>query len=237
MWIVAEYEASSLFSLKPATATTSGGKTLLIPTPFAIKMALVDVICRSAGRDAAESAWAWLGAAPVAIRPAEQVVINNTFIKVLRPRRNPAPAGSSDAGYFMRTIAYREYAQMEGTFQIAIGDVPDEARKPMMQWLASINYLGKRGSFIQLVDLPQLDETLSDDFVLLDGSMPTHIPLDSLMTQVDDVADKVSFQQVDIYSGKRLSLGKDRTLNDVVLPYRVVASSRGYTFYEWSDTP
>ena len=56
MWLVSEYEASALFTLKPATATASGGKTLLVPTPFAIKMALLDVACRLAGRAAAEEA-------------------------------------------------------------------------------------------------------------------------------------------------------------------------------------
>ena len=56
-WIWADYAATALFTLKPATATPSGGKTLLIPTPFAIKMALLDVVCRVEGRATGEAVW------------------------------------------------------------------------------------------------------------------------------------------------------------------------------------
>lgn len=49
MWVSAEYEATALFTLKPALATSSGGKTLLVPTPYSIKMALLDVACRLEG--------------------------------------------------------------------------------------------------------------------------------------------------------------------------------------------
>ena len=42
MWMVARYAPTALFSLKPAAATSSGGKTLICPTPFSIKMALLD---------------------------------------------------------------------------------------------------------------------------------------------------------------------------------------------------
>ncbi len=46
MWLIATYQPTSLFSLRPANATTSGGKTLLTPTPFALKMALLDAAIR-----------------------------------------------------------------------------------------------------------------------------------------------------------------------------------------------
>jgi hypothetical protein len=41
MWIIAHYLPVSFFSLKPAVATSSGGKTLLVPTPYALKMAFI----------------------------------------------------------------------------------------------------------------------------------------------------------------------------------------------------
>ena len=45
MWLMADYEAVTLFSLKMSGATSSGGKSLLLPTPYAIKL-LVDAIPR-----------------------------------------------------------------------------------------------------------------------------------------------------------------------------------------------
>ena len=235
MWIVTEYEATTLFSLKPATATASGGKTLLVPTPFAIKMALLDAACRLDGVAAAESAWEWMRELVVALRPPADVVVNNTFIKILKPRRNPATPGSQDAGYFQRTIAYREYAQLVDSFGIALELTDSADSDALMRWLMSINYLGKRGSFIQMITPPTLQDVLPLEYLILDGHLEDETDLNAILTQLDDVSPEVSFEQVDIYSGKRLTLGRDRLLYNVTLPYEQVASSRGYTHYRRSD--
>jgi hypothetical protein len=46
MWLIADYQPVTLFSLKNSLATSSGGKSLLVPTPCAFKMALLDAACR-----------------------------------------------------------------------------------------------------------------------------------------------------------------------------------------------
>lgn len=234
MWIVATYEATALFSLKPASATSSGGRTLLVPTPYAIKMAILDVACRVDGVGMAESVCAWLSPAQVALSPSERIVVNNTFIKVLRPRRNPAAEGSADAGFFQRTITYREYAQFDGIFQIALS-VQEQTHADLLgYWLMCINYLGKRGSFIQIQTLPELRETLTDDFIVI-GETVDGFDINALMTQLDDTSDTLTFAQASIYSsgaGSTIRLGKDRLLYHVVLPYRRVQSSRAYTYYQ-----
>lgn len=234
MWVVAEYEATSLFSLKPASATSSGGRTLLIPTPYAIKMAVLDVAIRTEGLSVVDAVMGWLAEATVAIRPPQQIVVNNTFIKVLRPRRNPAKEGSADAGYFQRTIAYREYAQLADHFEIALDVAHDTQAHALREYLMGINYLGKRGSFMQIQDVPHQVEALGSDFIVIDGAMPPEFGFNSIMTQLDDTSAGITFEKVNIYSGKRITLGKDRLLKHVVLPYRLVSSSRGYSFYEIS---
>ncbi len=234
MWVIAEYEATTLFTIKPALATASGGKTLLVPTPFAIKMALLDVACRLEGQASAQAAWeTWLCTLTVALRPAPTVVVNNTFTKVLKPRRNPAEPGSRDAGYFMRTINYREYAQLNGPFAIALnGD--DMDAEQLGRWLVNVNYLGKRGSFIQILQPPRFSEDLPPGFILIDGQ-PRSFDLEALLTQLDDTGDRLTFSRASIYSGERITLGKERILRHVVLPYRLVASSRSYSHYQWSE--
>ena len=231
MWVVADYEATALFSLKPASATSSGGRTLLVPTPFAIKMALLDVICRVEGVAAAESVCNWLSAAQVAIRPPQRIVVNNTFLKVLRPRNNPAKEGSADMGYFGRTITYREFAYYGDSFAIAIEVQQEEHANRLQRWLMHINYLGKRGGFIQVLDVPTIVDTLQPSFIAVTGAIG-QFDINSVMTQLDDTSDNLTFEQASIYSGKRITLGKDRLLKHVVLPYRLVSSSRGYSFYE-----
>ncbi len=53
MWLHCSYEPVSLYSLKLSAATSSGGKTLLAPSPYAVKMALLETVAadsRPAGR-------------------------------------------------------------------------------------------------------------------------------------------------------------------------------------------
>lgn len=234
MWVIAEYEATALFTLKPASATTSGGKSLLVPTPFSIKMALLDVACRLEGLRQAEAAWEWLAALAVAVSPARHAVVNNTFTKVLKPRRNPAEAGSQHAGYFGKSIAYREYVYLDGALGIALEVTTDNHAQQLARWLVNINYFGKRGSFVQLLELPWISGERPDGYIPLDQDVTSFAP-DWLLTQLDDVGEKLTFAHVNIYTDKRITLGKERILHHVALPYRRIASSRSYTHYKRSD--
>ncbi|MDX2141342.1 MAG: hypothetical protein SF123_24870 [Chloroflexota bacterium] len=234
MWVAADYEATALFSLKPASATASGGRTLPVPTPFAVKMALLDVACRVEGVRRAQAAWTWLNGCRVALRPAVRLVINNTFIKVLRPRRNPAEAGSPDAGFFQRTISYREYAYLDGAFGLALEVAEAAQAAALREWMGCLNYLGKRGGFIQLAAAPDMREALDGRYVVV-GEPLSSFPLDSLLLQLDDTSPSLTFEKADIYSGRSIRLGVDRVLHHVALPYRLIRSSRGYSYYELSD--
>ncbi len=228
MWIGAIYQSTSLFSLKPATATASGGRTLLVPTPYAIKMALLDVACRLIGQEAAGEVWdAWLGSRRVALNPAADVVVNNTFIRILRPPKSPTPGQP-----FQRTIAYREYAQIAGDFGIALEVEDDEQADTLERWFAHINYIGKRGSFVQLQKHPERFDQPSDDWLVIGESLADGFALDATLTQLDDTGDDATFEVVNIYSSKNIRLGKHRVLHHVALPYQRVRSSRGYTHYQ-----
>lgn len=232
MWIAAYYQATTLFSLKPATATSSGGKTLLIPTPYTIKMALVDFICKAEGRGAAESVWTTLRRLTVAVKPASAVVVNNTFTKILKPRRAPAAPGSPHAGPFGKSIGYREYAHLAGDLGLALEILEPLTAARLSTWLAGVQYLGKRGSFMQLQRPPEVMEALDPAFVVLNGVLPTQFPLQAVMQQVDDSAATLSFQQMDVYDDTPMKLGRDRVLHPAILPYEMVSSSRAFTHYQ-----
>jgi hypothetical protein len=61
---------------------------------------------------------------------------------------------------------------------------------------------------------------------------PTGFDPGGTMQMLDDCGPKMSFQQADIYSGKRLTVGKERVLHHIVLPYKETRSSRGFSLYE-----
>src|SRR6185312_3026242 len=46
-WLVVEYQPTAMFSLKTSLATSSVGRTLVVPTPYSIKMGFVDAAFRA----------------------------------------------------------------------------------------------------------------------------------------------------------------------------------------------
>jgi len=231
MWLIAEYEAVTLFSLKLSTATSSGGKTLLVPTPYALKMALVDSACRTLGVKQAESLWENIRDLHVAIRPAPKVVVTNLFQRILKPFKNPPKEGTPDSfGPFQRTIGYREYAQLIGSMAVAmeLGELKKEVLESL---LLNINYFGKRGGFMQLVKPPYIIEELPNQFVdtlNLQSSFSLHGTLQVL----DDCGSSLTFEKASIYSDKKLKDG-DRIQRNIILPYRMTRSSKSFSLYEY----
>lgn len=235
MWLIAEYHPTSLFSLKPAWATSSGGKSLLLPTPYAIKMALLDVACRSEGLAQAKDAWLTIAGLQIALQGPRRIVVTNTFTKILKPRRgNPTP-GSADAGPLQKSIGFREYVYHDGTMKIGLKVASGIDADRVTTWLLQVSYLGKRGGHIQLLSAPHRMDELPREFVVLNQGETAAIPIEGIVQPMDDAAPKVAFAKVDIYSGENIRAGKDRIMHHVVLPYRLVSSSRGYTLYERFD--
>src|SRR5215813_12546664 len=77
-WLIADYEPISLFSLKSSQATSSVGVSLVIPTPYVIKMALVDAAFR-AGNSREQCAVLLRSLVPVDVRiaPSRAAVVTN----------------------------------------------------------------------------------------------------------------------------------------------------------------
>lgn len=235
MWLIAEYRPVTLFSFRSGIATSSGAKTLFLPTPFAIRTALLDAAIRTKGVSAGPTAFEWIKALSIAVRPPERVVVTNLFAKILKPSRDT----EADEA-FQRTIAFREYAQLEGTMALAFS--PAEDRTEMLaELLVQVNYFGKRGSFFQIVAPPRLTEELPADFVRLDGvfiqgsqiggKMPKQF-VAGLIQILDDWGESLTFSKVNVYTQDKIALDKDRVRKSVIFPYRLVRASKGFTYYE-----
>lgn len=235
MWLIAQFEAVTLFSLKMSAATASGGKTLLTPTPYAVKMALLDAACRTAGVKRAEAWWPVLRDLAVALNPARQVVVTNLFQKVLRPRRRAAPAGDPDAGPFQKTIGYREYAHLVGAWELALGWESSDQLDWLPALLLNVNYLGKRGSFLQLLAGPQFAAEIPASFLSLTQEQMA-FALTGTLQQLDDCGPSLTFDKANVYSSDRVTLGRDRLVRSIVLPYRLVRSSKAFSHYALVQT-
>ena len=234
MWTIITYQPVGLISLKLATATSTGGKALLLPTPFAFKMALLDVILRDLGLEEGKRLWPAVRDAKLAVDGPQRIAVTNTFTKILRPDRNwgdPDP----DTGLIrpmLHTIGFREYVQWQGLMRMAFRPGHDAAGD-WARWLSMITYIGKRGGFIQAVHVAQAS-VLPTTFTLLQP-LQEAFPADGVLQIMDDCASHLSFEQVDIYSAKTMKVGKDRLLHHVVIPYRLIRASRGFTLYQRLD--
>jgi hypothetical protein len=209
-----------------ATATSTGGKSLLLPTPYALKMALLNTVIQSEGLAAGQAAWAAIRDAAIALRGPQWIAVNNTFTKILKPMKSK-PTYDPETGLtrgMINTIGFREYVQWQGELQVAVG-VTDTSF-PWAQWLAQINYIGKRGGFMQILVPPAELTVLGDGFT--DLSRPSDgFNLYGTMQLMDDCTPALTFEQVNIYTEKRV----ERLLRHVAIPYQLVSSSRGYSLY------
>jgi hypothetical protein len=254
MWVVARYLPVAPFSLKPAVATSSGGKTLLVMTPYAIKMALLDVAIRIMGLAEGERAFPLLRDLSVQLAPPGQIVVLKSFSKSWRPveSKEAKKKDETDEEFEARqreklverierkqyplysTIAYREYVYYYGAFQLAF-TARDGSVLPanLSQLLLGINYFGKRGGFVQIAEQPrQLEQLPEGRFVELTADGLQQFYKDGTLQMLDDCSSGLTFQRANIYSAERITLGKERILRHVVLPYRLVRSSRSYSWYQ-----
>jgi hypothetical protein len=223
MWTIAWYAPVGLFSLKAPFATTAGAKSLLVPTPYALRMALLDAYLRSGSRVEPESFFRLLRSAKLAVAPPEHACVSNVFTKQLRPTRD---GGSEES--FQKTIAFREYVFQDGLLGVAIsGEV--ELSRTLFDLLPGLDYLGKRGSFVQW--RPPIEETedLDDRFVSISESPASFSP-SAAMQILDDCEPDLEFDDVSIYSGKRT---RRRRLH-IPVRYRRVHATRNYTYYRWA---
>ena len=224
-WLKAIYQPTTLFSLRPSWTTSTGGKSLLLPSPYAIKLALLDVALRTSGHQFGEAAWPWLRDLQIGIQLPHQIVVTNLFAKILKLRRRPAAEGSPDVGPFQKTIGYREYVYHPQPIQLAF-EIVEKNVSQLQAWLMQINYFGKRGGFVQLLTAPETIDNVTDFIQLTVES--DQFPVAGIVQQLDDCDTRMKFAEVDVYNKKR----PKRIVRHVVLPYRLQKSSRSYSLYE-----
>lgn len=255
MWVVAPYMPVTPISLKPAVATSSGGKTLLAPTPYAIKMALLDVAIRTLGLAEGKRLFPSLRDLSISLELPQDLVVIKGFSKSWRPveskeskkenetledfearRKEKLAERIEKRQYpFYSTIAYREYVYYQDAFRLAFSS-SDVAflTETLPQLVLAINYLGKRGGFVQLIEPPvQLEQLSGTRFISLTDDIQEMFHMDGTLQMLDDCGKTLTFQRANIYSQERITLGKERILRHVVLPYRVLRSSRSYSWYHY----
>lgn len=227
-WLVVEYLPTALFSLKISLATSSVGKTLIVPTPYAIKMAFVDAAFRAGLSDGDCAAFLRsLVDVDVRIALSGGAVVTHTFVKV---RQEPHGGSQPDQPY-ISNIAYREVVHHQGVwrwaFDLAAGDDALAAR--LVRVAPHVAYIGKRGSFIQfngLFRLPELDQSFTTVPAAGDPW-----PISGHVVPLDDFGPEATLDVLSSYSLTPARRERHRKFVHTVVPMRASNTGPGFTEY------
>jgi hypothetical protein len=229
-WLSVSYQPVSLFSLKRSDATSMAARSTLVPTPYAIKMALLKVLLEGQGylHRTDFDTWinhqfTWIRDLQIYIQPPERLVVNRNGYKLRYYDQTADKADKSRPTVPMQDgFVFREWVHLEGTLQICCG--PTHRCQELERLFAQINYFGKRSCFFQY--LPSLTvQTPQPQW------QPN--PNQSFTVQpMDDLGEKSTFSRINPFSTEKAQLNKDRVIKPGFLPLELTASSARYDFYQ-----
>lgn len=226
MWVIADYEPVAIFGLRPSNTTSSGGKSLLIPTPYAIKMALLDRIIRYEGLDVGRAYFPMVRDLDILMQIPSAVCVNRTFQKVLRPT-------SEKAKVWTETIAQREYCVHSGVMSLAIYSADDAfALEVLPHALSMVNYFGRRGGFFQCVALNQSENAPQDGYVDLGNAIDLSRLTPGFLQRMDDMRRNAQFEEISTFAEKGRKDDGGRQTYTIILPYQVRYHGHNHTVYE-----
>jgi hypothetical protein len=208
------YKPTSLFSLRESNSTSSGAKSLFLPSPYAIKMAFLSQAISLGGENFYENKrhFEIIRDAAISFFIQGSFCVNNCFIKIQKQRENDP---------FKSTVSFREYIFLGDQLEIVFEVKTNEAVAFLKQYLHRINYFGKRGCFFQFLrynEEPNESNVKELDLKMMDFG---------ILQEYDDFEEKLKFHDVNSFSDAK-TFRKKRIF---VLPLNLVSSSKSYTYY------
>lgn len=209
------YQPTNLFSLKESNSTNSGAKSLLIPSPYSIKMALFNQAITIDGKDVFEEKkskeFSFIKDVTIDYRVLGSFCVNNCFVTIQSLRD----------GTYRGKPSFREYIYLSDNIEIIFSVKSEEAKQYLKKYLHRINYFGKRGCFFQFVGYrdnpsePNVKEFDASDFS------------QGVLQEFDDISPNADFKNVDNFD----SANAKRHKKILVIPVKQINSSKAYTHY------
>lgn len=216
-----KYLPTALFSLKESNSTNSGAKSLFLPSPYAIKMAILNQAITIGGEleyleEKKSLSFSFIRDAEISffIEGNSYFSVNNSFVKILKPAR--------EGGGFGQTVAFREYLYLSKSLEIVFQVKNEEQKKYLKKYLHNINYFGKRGCFFQFLEYSDNpNEPNVKPFI-------SGKDLFGILQEYDDFDDKVTFENVSNFSSKNTIRKKEL----LVLPVKNISASKSFSLYK-----
>jgi len=227
-WLVFAYEPTTLFSLKMSRATSSVGKTLLIPTPYAAKMAFVDAAFRGGWPGDVAGLVTALASVDLRIGVSQKATVTHTIIKIRQE-----PKDRKSASTYISAVAYREFVHLTGplrwAFDLALG--PELLATALTDIAPTINYVGKRGSFIQFLGAERQARLDNRVFTQpLNG--PELQPTEAMhVATLDDFGPEATLDALNSFSETQIRRGKHRVFRETLVPLGLLNVGPGFSEY------
>lgn len=224
------FRPTALFSLKDSNATNSGAKSLFVPSPYAIKMALLNQAITLDGVDFSgkkNENFAFVRDAEISYFVKGHFCVNNCFVKILKKKEDKRGKKAKEEGQiftpgFQNTISFREYVYLSDDIEFIISTTTEGAAYFWKKYLYRINYFGKRGCFFQFVKYS--DETSLPNI----SKMQNGALVPGILQELDDFSTKMVFDNVNSFSTGRVNRAKDI----YQIPISRINSSKSYSHYE-----
>lgn len=229
MYLKVKYEPTTLFSLKQSGATNSAGKSLISPSPYSIKVALLNAIITFDSLATAKEHFELIRDLSIYFELPERIVANNCFIKIMKDN-DKASAAERKLNPFKSTVAFREYIYLEKNISFAFETFAENEQQKLQsynflqKWFMHINYFGKKGCFFQFISSEIINNDDKTDY----SSLLREANRNGLIFQMDDMSPKNSFEDINNYSANK----PKREKKLYVFPYRQIESNKNYTFFK-----
>lgn len=226
-WLILHYLPTSLFSLKMSSATSTVGKTLLVPTPYAVKLAFVDAAFGIGWKGDVNSLVTDFARVDVRIGVPARATVTHTIVKI---RQEPKERKAGQA--YVPAVAYREFVHFLGTLRFAfdLGTCTATAAEALVAIGPGVQYIGKRGSFIQYLGVERQPELGADFTQPMDGPNLL-VPGGLHISVLDDFGPEANFDALSSYSATPIKREKHRKFVQTVVPLGVVNVGPGFTEY------
>jgi len=228
------FKPTSLFSLKSSNATNSGAKSLFLPSPYAIKMAILNQAITVGGEleklsSKKSQEFGYIRDTKITYFLPENscFCVNNSFIKILKQKDDKRSKKQREEGVlfepgFIQTVAFREYIHISEDIEIIFDVESKEAEEFLKKYLFRINYFGKKGCFFQFVryeenpSISNVSEFDSEEFK------------PGIIEEYDDFDSKSNFENVDNFSSKTTK--REKLI--LTLPLEIIGSSKSFSCYK-----
>lgn len=225
VWLRADYEFPSTFSYRVPGASSQFAVGSPVPSPTAVKLALVDAAIRWSGSvDEGKRIFNMVKTARVIVIPPRRVARFRAFVKRLKPR----------GGELLESTGVRDYFLLDGPLSVFI-EIPGSALGEIRDLLYKIRRLGTTDSLCWCSGVreeeppeglcPAITSHSQDDHGKPAGQFPAGFPV-----RLTDLTSASDFDSFNPFMGR----GKDHHLCQEVhvLPLRLVRSGEVWAIFE-----